>query len=97
MATLSRSPLSDQDIAKRMVGLQHWEVKEGLLTRLFEYESYFEGVVFAAAVAQVAERLDHHPDIFIGYRKVRVQTCTHDAGNQLTELDFALASRIDSL
>ena len=47
-------------------------------------------------VATVAEELNHHPDIDIRYRRVRVAVSTHSAGG-LTELDFALAGRCNEL
>jgi len=47
-------------------------------------------------VAEVAEDEEHHPDIDIRYNKVRLVLSTHSKGG-LTELDFALAERIDTL
>jgi 4a-hydroxytetrahydrobiopterin dehydratase len=46
-------------------------------------------------VADVAESLDHHPDIAIEYTKVTLRVTTHDAGG-LTENDFTLAGRIEA-
>ena len=48
------------------------------------------------AVAEVAEEEEHHPDIDIRYNKVRLVLSTHSKGG-LTDLDFALAERIDTL
>ncbi len=54
-------------------------------------------LAFAAAVGVTAEGLNHHPDLAIGWRKVTVSFTTHDAGNKLTEKDFAAAAAIDAL
>lgn len=67
-----------------------------MLNRTFTFGSYKEGVVFAAAVAWEADRLNHHPDLTIGYGKVRVATVTHDADG-LTPYDIELARRVERL
>jgi 4a-hydroxytetrahydrobiopterin dehydratase len=53
--------------------------------------------VFACAIGHLAEALNHHPDLLVGYGKVRVVLVTHDAGGGLTEYDFELARRIEKL
>jgi 4a-hydroxytetrahydrobiopterin dehydratase len=47
-------------------------------------------------VAIVAEKQDHHPEIYNTYNKVNIKLQTHDAGNKVTEKDYTLAKAIDS-
>jgi 4a-hydroxytetrahydrobiopterin dehydratase len=54
-------------------------------------------LAFASAVGVVAEGLDHHPDILIGWRKVTVSFSTHSAGNKITSLDMEAAAAIEAL
>jgi 4a-hydroxytetrahydrobiopterin dehydratase len=49
-----------------------------------------------AAVALVAQGMDHHPEWFNVYDRVNITLWTHDAGG-LTELDFELAAAIERL
>lgn len=86
--------LTDSEIESRLAALPEWSVSEGLLTRTYTFEQYAHGILFAAAVGLIADRMDHHPDIVIGYRRVVISTSTHSAGG-LTALDFELAGRID--
>jgi 4a-hydroxytetrahydrobiopterin dehydratase len=52
---------------------------------------------FANRVAEVAEELDHHPDILVhGWNRVRLSVTTHSEGG-LTAGDFELARRVDAL
>lgn len=74
-----------------------WTEKEGTLTRAFTFGKYMDGVEFARKVALTAEKLNHHPDILIGYRRVIITTTTHDAGNVVTRKDRELASEIDDI
>lgn len=96
MSELERRKLTDTEVAESLALRAGWTIEDGMLTRLFEFPAYKDGVVFATAVAWIADGLDHHPDLFIGYRKVRVSTITHDRDG-LTPLDFELAKRIDGL
>jgi 4a-hydroxytetrahydrobiopterin dehydratase len=96
MAEFSRDRLDDAAVKSRLGGLPGWAVEGGMLVREFTFESYAAGLVFACACGQVAEELDHHPDLFVGYRKVRVAFSTHSAGG-LTEYDFEAARRVGAL
>lgn len=95
MAELSYVRLSDNEIAERLSRLPGWSIENGTLTRAYSFSSYASGVVFASAVAFLADALNHHPDLMIGYQKVRVSLSTHDADGGLTAYDFELARRID--
>lgn len=48
-------------------------------------------------VAEVAEEMNHHPWWSNVYNKVTIELTTHDANNTVTDLDHALAKRIDSI
>ncbi len=93
---LSYKKLSEADLASALASLKGWSLSDGTLRRVFDFGTYKEGLVFASTVGWVADNLNHHPDIHIGYAKVVVTTVTHDADG-LTAYDFELARRIDSL
>jgi len=54
------------------------------------------GIDFLIRLAAVAEEFDHHPDIDIRYKQVRVALTTHTAGG-ITELDFRVAFEVNRL
>lgn len=89
--------LTEAEITEGMAKLRGWQRDEGRLMKLFQFESYLAGTAFAAAVGVIAEGLNHHPEMTIGWRRVSVSFTTHDAGNQLTAKDFAAAAAIDAL
>lgn len=88
--------LTDEELGSGLKELHGWQVVEGQLTRTFEFKAYQEGLVFATAVGLIADRLDHHPDLHIGYKKVEVRVNTHSV-NGLSPYDLELARRIDEL
>jgi len=88
--------MDDEQIEEHLKLVIDWRIEQGKLTKDFKFPSYAGGVIFAAAVAQQADKMDHHPDLTIGYQKVRVAVNTHDVGG-LSHLDFELARTVDAL
>jgi 4a-hydroxytetrahydrobiopterin dehydratase len=95
--TKRASPLTDDDIGERLRALPGWERDGDNIKKLYKLDTYLAGVAFASAVGTIAEGLDHHPDILIGWRKVTVTVNTHSAGSKITENDFQLAAAIEAL
>jgi 4a-hydroxytetrahydrobiopterin dehydratase len=75
-----------------------WQESDGKLERLFVFPDFKAALAFVNKVGEVAEQLQHHPDITIQrYKEVLVSTTTHDAGNTVTEKDRLLTKEIDGL
>ena len=89
----SRRRLSDEEVAARLGSVPGWERAGDRLRRVYTFPTFPAAIAFVNRVAEVAESLDHHPDITIEYTRVTLSVTTHDAGG-LTENDFTLASRI---
>ena len=88
-------PLTDDRIAERLATLPGWERSGDEIVKTFELPSFPEAIAFVTRIADRAEAADHHPDLDIRYRKVRVALSTHDAGG-LTDKDFDLAGEIEA-
>jgi 4a-hydroxytetrahydrobiopterin dehydratase len=86
--------LSSEAIAAALAASPGWAREGDALVKTFEFPRYGAGLAFAVAVGIEAEKADHHPDLTILWRKVRVLWTTHDAGG-ITELDVELARRTD--
>ena len=74
-----------------------WEEKDNKLHRSFEFKDFIEAFSFISKVAIIAEKQNHHPEIFNVYNKVDIKLSTHDAGDIVTDKDRMLASSIDEL
>jgi 4a-hydroxytetrahydrobiopterin dehydratase len=88
--------IKPSELKERMKKVPEWELEKKHIERTFEFDDFADAIDFVNAVADVAEEKEHHPDIDIRYNKVRLILSTHSKGG-LTELDFALAERIDTL
>ncbi|HUN79393.1 MAG TPA: 4a-hydroxytetrahydrobiopterin dehydratase [Solirubrobacteraceae bacterium] len=88
--------LSDSEIADRLQG-SLWSRSGATIERDWELADFAAAIAFVNRVAEVAERVNHHPDILVhGWNRVRLVLSTHSAGG-LTGADFALAEEIDRL
>ena len=88
--------LNEPDIVSRMSAAKDWERLGDMLVRSWQFPSSRRALEFVGQVVALADRLDHHPDIILSYRTVRLELSTHADGG-LTEEDFALAAEIDAL
>jgi 4a-hydroxytetrahydrobiopterin dehydratase len=88
--------LNETEIEARLKRLA-WEREGDEIVREWRFEDFAEAVAFVNRVAEVAEDVNHHPDIFLhGWNKVKLSLTNHSAGG-LTEADFAMAARFDQL
>lgn len=62
----------------------------------FTFKNYGQTIAFVNAVAWIANREDHHPDLEVSYRHCRVHYTTHSLGG-LSHNDFICAAKIDAL
>lgn len=76
--------------------LPQWRQDGDSITRSVQATSFMDGIRLVQRVAEVAEDLDHHPDIDIRWTTVTFTLSTHSAGG-LTSKDLRLAADIDHL
>jgi 4a-hydroxytetrahydrobiopterin dehydratase len=88
--------LSAKQIKTHLALLKGWQSTGVAISRTFSFKNYYETMAFVNAVAFVAHRLDHHPDLEVGYNKCLVRYSSHEVGG-LSEKDFACAARVDAL
>ena len=75
----------------------HWRIVEGHhLEKEYKFKDFREALAFTNRVGELAERIGHHPDIYLAWGKVRLTVWTHSSGG-LTENDFIFAAKVDNL
>jgi len=90
--------LTPEEVERKSGEVPSWDADVEVLTlsRVFAFKDFAESMTFANAVANVAVKQNHHPDILISYDTVTLVLTSHDAGG-LTDRDFILAAHIDAL
>ncbi len=88
--------LSDDELSATLRDLPLWSGDGDGLRRTVELPSFRDAVAAIVAIADVAEDMDHHPDVDLRWRTLHLSLVSHSAGG-VTELDLELARRIDAL
>jgi 4a-hydroxytetrahydrobiopterin dehydratase len=88
--------LSVTEVTQRLEALPAWEFTDNRLIRTFRFANYYETMAFVNAVAYIAHREDHHPDLSVHYNRVVASYSTHDVGG-VTLNDCICAAKVEAL
>lgn len=92
----SVTSLAADEIERLLRQLDGWTCRDGAIAKTFRFSSYAETMAFVNAIAWIAQREDHHPDLHVGYDTCRVAYRTH-AVDGISENDFICAAKVDAL
>jgi 4a-hydroxytetrahydrobiopterin dehydratase len=90
-----RTKLSDLEIRRALGALPGWSRKGEALSKTYTFARFADGIQFVSKVAEIADAMDHHPDIDVRYTNVTFGLSTHSAGG-ITQSDLDLAAKIES-
>jgi 4a-hydroxytetrahydrobiopterin dehydratase len=79
---------------KALAPLSGWVIRDGAIEKEFRFKSYLAGLDFAYSIGKIAELENHHPDLFIGWRRVKVALSTY-AIKGLSQNDFVMAAKAE--
>ena len=88
--------LTSDQVTAELAATPGWELADGQITRTVTRKDFRDSLLFVNAVGFLAERANHHPDIFVSWNKVTLTLVTHSAGG-LTANDFELARQVNDL
>ena len=90
--------LSSEDVQPYLNALPGWALVETgqAIRKTFKFDDYYRTMAFVNALAFVAHREDHHPDLGVHYDRVEVRYSTHDVGG-LSDNDFICAAKAELL
>jgi 4a-hydroxytetrahydrobiopterin dehydratase len=92
---MGQERLTEEEIGPELIG-DGWSLAENALHKEYEFSSFPEAVKFVIAIADLAESVQHHPDIDIRFTKVILTLMSHEAKG-VTSKDIDLAKAIDRL
>ena len=88
--------LPPKALQDKLDDLEDWEIINGKLHAIFDFEDFSDAFSFMTQVALFAEKINHHPEWSNTYNQVIVNLTSHDV-NGITERDITLATKINSL
>jgi len=86
--------LSADDVSRALTSLDGWDGGTDAITRSVKAPTFAAGIRLVDVVAEIADELDHHPDIDIRWTTITFACTTHSKGG-VTDSDVTLARRID--
>jgi 4a-hydroxytetrahydrobiopterin dehydratase len=86
--------LAPDEIQRNLFGLPQWQYIDNALERTDAFNTYLEALEFVNQVARLSEASEHHPDLLLTWKQVRVRYWTHTA-HGVTQRDFELARQVD--
>ncbi|MCM2264599.1 MAG: 4a-hydroxytetrahydrobiopterin dehydratase [Desulfuromonadales bacterium] len=89
-------PLAEAKVATLLRQLDGWEREGSCIGKTFQFKNFHQTMAFVNAVAWIAHREGHHPDLSVGYNRCRVSYTTHAIGG-LSENDFICAAKVNAL
>lgn len=89
--------LSEDEIKKKLNDFPGWRYHDNKITKEFVFESFDKVVEFVNKLAPFCNRIDHHPDIHIYYKKIVFDLQRFSVGGKITPRDFTVASEIERL
>jgi 4a-hydroxytetrahydrobiopterin dehydratase len=93
---MSRPTKLDHGLDAWLAQHDGWTREGQAIARTYKFPDFASALAFVVRLGCLAEKKDHHPDIELGWGKVRVLWTTHDAGG-LTRLDLEMAEAADAL
>ena len=92
--------MSATEIVSELARIDGWKLTgdgaDVAIEKTFSFADYFETIAFVNALALVAHKQDHHPDLSVHYNRCVVRFNTHDVGG-LSATDFDCAAQADAL
>ncbi|MFO7820963.1 MAG: 4a-hydroxytetrahydrobiopterin dehydratase [Lentisphaeria bacterium] len=89
-------PMTEEEARDMLQMAPGWELNGKAIEKEFKFKNFYETVAFVNAVAWIANREDHHPDLQVSYNRCKVTYSTHTIGG-LSENDFISAVKINAL
>jgi len=87
--------LSAEEVKEKLNDIIGWEIVDNKLIKEYKLKDFSDAISFIVKIGIEAEKLDHHPDLYLyGWNKVKVILFTHSA-NSITENDINLAHKIE--
>lgn len=88
--------MNESSINKQLQLLNNWSYVDNAIEKNYSFKNFAEALLFINKVGAIAEKLNHHPELFNAYNKVKLRLTTHDA-HGITQKDFDLAVAVDAL
>jgi len=89
--------LNEEEIEERLKDLSGWEYNNNKISKEFKFPAFMDVINLINKLAFFCEKIDHHPDMHIFYKRVVFELTRYSVGGKVTERDFVVAREIERL
>lgn len=89
--------LSQEEIEDKLKELPGWKFENNKISKEFQFPRFPDCIAFLVRLTPFCEKIDHHPDIHIFYKKILFELQRFSVGRRVTERDFIVAAEIERL
>lgn len=89
--------LAEDEINQRLKDFPGWSYRDNKISKEFTFPSFDEAAGFVTKLAPFCNKIDHHPDVHIYYKKIVFDLTRFSVGGKVTPRDFTVASEIERL
>jgi 4a-hydroxytetrahydrobiopterin dehydratase len=89
--------LTPEEVAEKIKNFSGWTYANDKITKIFLFPAFDDAVALIGELALFCNKIDHHPDIHIYYKKVVFDLQRFSVGGKVTERDFTVAKEIERL
>jgi 4a-hydroxytetrahydrobiopterin dehydratase len=92
------APIEGHEAERLLLSLPGWSLTadSAQISRIYQFNTYYETMAFVNALAWIAHQEDHHPDLRVGWNRCEVHYTTHAIGG-LSENDFICAAKVNAV
>lgn len=88
--------LTKAEAEEALKGLDGWRVTEEGVAKDFQFDNYYRTVSFFNVLAWLANQMNHHPDVTVGFKECRVRFKTHSI-DDISDKDLEAAIKIEDI
>lgn len=82
--------LNIDSVEESLMSLKGWVFEDNTIYKEYTFKNYMDSIRFIQDLAIEAEKENHHPDMIVGWCKIKVSFTSHDKGG-VTEKCIAMA------
>ena len=96
MRRIILSPLPKTEIKKQLKTIKNWRFENDTIKKEFNFQTYMDSISFINQLAEISEKNNHHPDMYVGWCKINITFTSHDLGG-VTKACITMAKAADEI
>ena len=88
--------LNIDSVEESLMSLEGWVFEDNTIYKEYTFKNYMDSIRFIQDLAKEAEKENHHPDMIVGWCKIKVSFTSHDKGG-VTEKCIAMARVVEKI